>query len=284
MKYSKSQIQLCDRHPTRLLKLEPQSVLTAPLVINPEGILVDGYRRYQLLPQEDVEVVQIGTPNVFEAALELNRRTRRWDEIDCFLWTRWARTFGLSDTDLPLKRFPDELYSAEDSLLSLLANGQLLFRQAVLILQSPQRYHSFFQRFLVEDIELNSNGTADLIAMVCDLARIQGKATLEDLFSESGFRRILQHPNLTRRQKGELLLKEMRILRYPYYRKKAEEFSTYWRELNLDNAVLAKKDLFLRRGLLEISFSCISFEGLRGKVTRLYESLGSPVWSKIWEE
>ena len=86
------------------------------------------------------------------------------------------------------------------------------------------------------------------------------------------------------KQKGELLLKEMRILRYPYYQKKSEELTSNWQQIRLEQDTQAKKALFLERGILELSFSACSLEEMKQKIMNLYQSLSSPVWNRIWEQ
>ncbi|HEY7160664.1 MAG TPA: hypothetical protein VH815_05360, partial [Acidobacteriota bacterium] len=86
MKILKNEIYLSPMHPSMLLTLEPQSILNAPLVIDQNRNLIDGYRRFQLIQHDSVEVTQISAENIFDAAYEMNLKTRTWDEIDCFLW------------------------------------------------------------------------------------------------------------------------------------------------------------------------------------------------------
>jgi hypothetical protein len=237
-----------------------------------------------MLQQDDLETIQIHTSNLFEAAVQLNSRTRHWDETDCFFWMRWAKSLGEQQPVLPISRFAEELDQAGESLLALTANRRLSLRQAVLILRAPKRYREFLEQFLSESIRLNANETAEFIDMLCDLTRTFKKPLPRDLFAELNLLSTVEQPRLSPGRKGEALLKEMRILRYPYYQKKAGEFSSEWHELSLDEIVLARKSLFLERGVLEISLSSRSFAEFKRKVTRLYESLSSPAWEKIWKE
>ncbi|HEY4492914.1 MAG TPA: hypothetical protein VI958_13005 [Acidobacteriota bacterium] len=284
MKIRKSEIQLAEHHPSVLLRLKAQSVLTAPLVIDQKGVLIDGYRRFQLAPDDEVDVIQIHVADLFDAALALNQRTRIWDETDCFLWTRWSRNLQHKDPELPVRHFAEALFGAEISQLFLIAARNLTLRQVQLILNSPKRYRSFLERFISDDIHLNSNESAAFIDLACDLANKLGKSQLEDLFKLEQFASILESENLTARQKGEALLKAMRVLRYPYYQKKAHEFSLLWRELNLGKGIQAKKGLFLERGVLELSLSSSSFEELKKMAAQLSDSLDSPLWSRIWND
>jgi hypothetical protein len=283
MKMQKSQIRLSENHPSMLLALESQSVLAAPLVIDQEGMLIDGYRRFQLSADEEVETIQMNVSDPFEAALALNQRTRRWDDADCFLWTRWARALNRINTNLPISHFTQLLFEADVSLLQHIAARQLSLRQAQLILNSPNRYRFFLQDFLTDKIQLNANETSAFIDMACDLANKLGKPRLEDLFAGDPFSSILAGA-LTPRQKGEALLKVMRDLRYPYYQQRAHEFSLVWRELNLGESIQARKSLFLERGVLELTLTSTSVEELNRIAIQLCRSLESPVWSRIWNE
>jgi hypothetical protein len=105
----------------------------------------------------------------------------------------------------------------------------------------------------------------------------------DKFFSLKVFDRILGDSVLNRKQKGERLLVEMRVLRYPYYTRKSKDFSSYWGQLGLDPFIQAKKSAFLERGCLEIALSAASLEEFKEKVSLLYQTLESPVWKKIWE-
>ncbi len=284
MNLSKNKIKLSEAHPSLLLDLQAQSVLAAPVVIDMDGNLVDGYRRFQLQEGDDIEGITMPVESVFHAALALNRQTRHWDGIDCFLWSRWARRIGIVDPVLPLTRFPDELFALPDLLLSMLAKRRLTLRQAILLVHAPQRYRDFFQRLFRETIVLNDNESAAFIEIASDLKTILGKKDLEQVFQVTTLSRILGAMDLTPRQRGEQLLKEMRRLRYPYYQKKSDEFSSLWQELDLGKGVHANKRMFLERGILEITWSASSPEEARDRAEKLCQSMSSQVWNEIWKE
>lgn len=284
MKLSKNRIKVSEAHPSLQLELQPQSILASPVVIDLDGNLVDGYRRFQLAEGDDIEGITMPVESIFHAALELNRRTRLWDSIDCFFWARWARQMGVTEPALPLTRFPEELFSLSDTLLSLLAKRRLTLRQAILLIHAPRRYQDFFQQLFGETILLNDNETAAFIEMVSDLKTILAKTELQDVFLEDSLSRVLGSIDLTPKQRGEQLLKEMRRLRYPYYQKKSDEFSLLWQQLDLGKGVHANKKMFLERGILEITWSASSHEEARERAERLCRSMSSQVWSEIWEE
>ena len=283
MKLPKNKIRLSDSHPTMLLKLQPQPVLVAPLVIDSERNLIDGYRRFQLAEGEVVDVISMPVENVFHAALALNQRTRSWDGLDCFLWTRWARQMRIANVMLPITKFPDDLFHISDSLLFLLAQRRLTLRQVILLTHAPKRYREFFQEFLQETIHLNDNETATFIEMASDLKTTLEKRSLEEVFQETVLAGILDERQLTPKQRGERLLEEMRRLRYPYYQRKSDEFSLLWQQLDLGTGVNANKRMFVEREILQVTWSAASFEEAKDRAERLYRSLNSQVWSKIWE-
>ncbi len=284
MKLSKNRIKLSEAHPSLLLGLEPQSILAAPVVIDLDGNLLDGYRRFQLVEGDDIEGITMPVESIFHAALALNRQTRPWDGIDCFFWTRWARKRGVAEPALPQTRFPEELFALPDTFLSLLAKRRLTLRQAILLIHAPRRSQDFFQQLFRETILLNDNETALFIEMASDLKTILSKTDLKDVFLEDSLSRVLGAINLTPKQRGEQLLKEMRRLRYPCYQKKSDEFSSLWQQLDLGKGVHANKKMFLERGILEITWSASSPEEARERAERLCRSMSSQVWSEIWEE
>lgn len=98
------------------------------------------------------------------------------------------------------------------------------------------------------------------------------------------FSAILADKSLTPKQKGERLLREVRVLRYPYYQRKLDEFSGNWKGLHLEPDFQAKKNLFVERDLLEITFSAGSPEDMKEKVSKLSQSMDSIIWSKFWKE
>jgi len=283
MKRQKDQIRLLPGHPSLLAGLSPQSGLWAPLVIDQNTALVDGYRRWQMSAGPEVEVVQIETSNLFETAHELNLHTRAWDSIDQFLWMRWAKMMGV-ETQRFAVSFPETLMQAPDPMIRSLASRKLQIRQVLLILEAPARFRDFFHEFLTDRISLNVNETANFIEMACDLLVRMRSDLMKSLFEKPGLAEILENPGLTPRQKGEALLKTMRILRYPEYQKKLKGVSFLWRESGLDRSARIKVSEFVERGVLEISMSSASQEEMNQKVTDLYQSLASPVWDKIWED
>jgi len=283
MRLSKNKIKLSESHPSLLLDLRPQSILAAPVVIDMDGNLVDGYRRFQLAEDDEIEAIKMPVESVFHAALSLNRQTRSWDGIDCFFWTRWARQMGIMEPPLPLTKYPDELFALSAPFLSMLAKRHLTLRQALLLTRAPQRYQDFFRRLLQETILLNDNETAAFIEMASDLKTMLRKQNLEGVFQEAPLSRMISSIDLTPKQKGELLLKEMRRLRYPYYQKKSDEFSSLWQQLDLGKGVRANQRMFLERGILEITWSASSPEEARERAEKLCRSMSSQVWSEIWK-
>lgn len=281
MRVGKNSIHLSPGHPSLLLNLPVETAPYAPVVIDPTGTLIDGYRRYQLQAGPEIEAVPANVANIFEAALAMNQRTRTWDDLDCFLWDRWARSLGV-EPELKVSRFPAELKQADDSMLRLLAERKLTLRQAVLILQSPLPYRPFFQRFLHESIRINNNETAAFIHMSIDLKKSLKAASIEQVVARvegdsSG-------PDYDPRRRGERLLKGMRVLRYPYYQRKLNEFDSSWRELQLGREVQADRSHFLERGKLELTLTSSSLQEMKEILARLMHSVESPLWRKIWEE
>lgn len=289
MKVHKEKIRLSPDHPSLLLnlrsceKIEKEPFIFAPVVIDQHGTLVDGYRRYQLTDDVEVDVVQREVTNLFEAAFDLNRNTRAWDPVDQFLWSRWASSLHVA-TDRVSSNFPDILKHAPNPVLEALAQRKLQLRQAQLILDAPAKYQSFLLELLTQTIHLNINETATLIEMGCDLVSVLNKRTIPDVFSGTPLAEILQNPSLSPRQKGESLLKVMRILRYPEYHKKVEAFSVLWRQLGLEPSIRIKKAQFLERGILEMTLTSGSLDEMKEKVHAFSRSLDSPIWDKIWED
>lgn len=278
MNISKDEIRLSPAHPSLLLDLPPENGPYAPVVMDDSGTLIDGYRRYFLQPGPGIDAVCIAAP-VFETALAMNRRTRIWDDLDCFFWDRWARSLGV-EPDLNVSRFPAELHEADDSMLRLLAARRLTLRQAALILQAPLPYRPFLQQFLHQSIRLNNNETAAFIHMCVDLKKMLRAASIEDMIAEIEGDPGEPDP----RRRGELLLKGMRVLRYPYYQRKLSEFDSAWRALDLGREFRTDRSHFLERGKLEIHITTSSHREMKEVVARLAQSLESPLWRKIWDE
>jgi hypothetical protein len=278
----KKDIHLSPSHPSLLEANFFKASLYAPVIIDQHSNLIDGYRRFQVSEGDEVEAIQLEISSIYSAALDLNRNSRRWDDIDIFLWTRWAQFLGVQDDLLSGKSFPEELTHAPVSLLSALANRNLQLGQAVRILQAPASTCSFFTEMLSSMIRLNVNETSTFIDTMFDLANRWKTKNLQDVLTNEALQGILHGPGLNPRQKGEALLKEMRKLRYPLYQRKSEELSNAWHQLNLDH-VQAKRGLFLDRGVLEITIRARSQQELSHQVTELFESLDSPVWKRIWD-
>lgn len=257
----------------------------APLVVDSAGVLIDGYRRFLLHPSDEFEAVELVEPRgLFYAAFTLNRHTRDWDETDCFLWQRWASELGESSIDLPTDRFSSTLGSASTELLALIARRKLTLRQAVLILESPLAYQPFFQNLFSGPVHLNNQETLDFIQMAGDVKRGAKVPKIEDLFLIDSMASILGNQAWEAKRKGAALLRELRRLRYPLSQKKSEDFTSYWRQLNFERNIQAKKDLFVERGTLEISVSAGSHAEMKTRVEELRRSMDSPLWKKIWEE
>ncbi len=284
MKILKQEIYLSPMHPSMLLPLQPQSILYAPLVIDQNSNLIDGYRRFQLLQNDSIEATQISVENIFEAAYEINLRSRAWDEIDCFLWKRWARSMGADTSKLPGQRLPAILESASIPMLTLLAQRKITIRQAALIQEAPPATHEYLLDLLSDVIHLNDNETAEFIRMAWDVKIRERISGLRNLLETDPFFVILQDRRLSPKRRGEALLKELRAVRYPLYQKKLEQFTSDWQQLNLGRGIQAKNNSFIERGVLEISFASKSLEELKDHINRLSESLALPEWARIFEE
>ena len=279
MKIAKSRIHLSPDHPSLLLELPEEAGTFAPVVMDPGGVLVDGYRRFQIQPGPEIDAVCVESTNVFEAALSMNRRSRAWDDLDCFLWARWARSLDVEPA-LQITRFPPELHNADIPVLRLLAARSLTLRQAALILHSPLPYRPFFQDFLGKSIRINNNETADFIHMSVDLKKLLKLNTIQEVVE----RVEGSTPDLDTRRRGERLLKGMRVLRYPYYQEKSDEFVSCWRELDLGRNIQVDRAHFLERGRLEITVTSTSYHEMKDSLAKLAQSLESPLWRKIWKE
>jgi hypothetical protein len=275
-------MKLSPGHPSLLLTLQPQSIPTAPLVVNQDGVLVDGYRRFQMMPNDQLPTHEVHTTNIVQMAFDLNRSTRAWDDVDCFLWMRWAREMNVSVNGLPIQKFSQSLFQLETDTLRDLARRRLGLRQASLLQETPARYRSILQRILTNQIVLNQNSSGAFIEMSCDLANKDAKRDLESLFARSPLSEILADASITPQQKGDRLLKAMRVLRYPYYEQKSEQFSSSWRRLQLED-FQPRKGAFIERGVLEVSFSASSFQELKEKAKKLNDSMESPEWEELWQ-
>ena len=286
MKMKRENIQLSEQHPSLLLDLkqDPDHGAFAPLVVDQDGILIDGYRRFQLSTDTEFEVIQLSAPNLVDTAFDLNYKTRQWDEVDLFLWNRWAVSLSVECRRLPVARFPQELEDAHPELLRLLANRELSHRQAILIQQAPRRYRSTFRTLLVDKIQLNPNETAQLIQLSCDLVHVLKTGDVSGVFLQKGCSEIIENGGLNRKYKGEALLKELRLLRYPYYEAKKAGFEASWKQLELDPSITPKTGAFLERGALEVLVKARSREEMDRAVETLHRSLKSRAWDKIWEE
>lgn len=282
MKLHRNEIRLSPSHPSLLLNLQPESFAFAPLVVEGQGMLIDGYRRFQLSHDDELECSVFDTTNVFEAAREMNRNTRTWDQTDCLLWSRWLESFPdrisafTPEPMEPLRKAPILLWQA-------LAERKIVPRQAVLLMEAPARHRALLTDLITGPVHLNANETAYFIEMACDLTHILKQNDLSGLFQAAGLSRILTSP-MDRRQRGEALLKAMRVLRYPEYQKNLQLFTELWQELDLENVLRIHKARFLERGVMEIVLSCRSAAELREKSSRLQESLLSAVWDKIFQE
>jgi hypothetical protein len=264
-----------------LLDLAPQRGSFAPLVIDQNGLLIDGYRRWQLALGDQVDAVEMQTGNLFDSAFELNLHSRVWDSIDRFLWLRWAESMK-TKTDRIKASFPEVLAQTPRDMLKTLAARKLQLRQLQLILEAPDRLRQSLHTLLTERIELNPNETARLIEMVCDLLSRFRKRSMQSLFDEPVFAEVLGNPALTPKQKGEALLKAIRILRYPEYQKRLKEVS--FLAFELERFATMRKSEFVERGVLEITIRADCIERMDENLSNARLILVSPEWNKIWED
>lgn len=281
MKLRKDEIQLSPEHPSMLLKLSSQPGAFAPLVIDQNGLLIDGYRRWQLVSGDRIDVVEMQTENLFDSAFELNLRTRMWDSIDRFLWLRWAESMN-TKTDRIKASFPEALAGASRMMLETLAARKLQLRQLQLILEAPDRCRLSLLMLLTEHVELNPNETARFIEVACDLLSRLKKQSMQNLFEAPPLAGILANPALTPKQKGEALLKAIRILRYPEYQERMKEVS--FLSSDLEPWASMKKSEFVERGVLEITIRAESPEILDEKLSKTRLILLSPEWTRIWKD
>jgi hypothetical protein len=153
----------------------------------------------------------------------------------------------------------------------------------VRILDTQDHAWAFFIDALSRMIKLNVNETASFLEMTFDLANRLGTKNLAHVFDHQILRPIWEDNTITRKERGDALLKAMRRLRYPLYQKKSEELAAAWQELHLDE-LQGNKNLFFNRGLLEITIRARSRKEMSEKVSGLFESLNEPAWKRIWDE
>jgi hypothetical protein len=278
----KSDIVLSPKHPSMLENDFIKSSLYAPVVVNQDSILMDGYRRYQMEVKAEIAAVQMEVEGLFIAAFEMNRNTRTWDEIDHFFWGRWADSLGVENTIPGAKRFPSDIANAPEETLSALANRRLQLGQVMKIMQCPASTWTFFTRMLSSMVRLNVNETALFLDMTFDLANRWQIKNVKEVMENEILQSILREKDVDSRRKGTALLKAMRNLRYPLYQRKTDELSAVWQQLKLDK-IQANLGLFLDRGVLELTVRARSQEEMSKKVKELFESLSSPAWNRIWK-
>jgi hypothetical protein len=269
-------IRLSDQHPSLLEKVVRYPGDCAPVIVNQDAVLIDGYRRFQADPE--IDAIEMKFSSIYDAAFALNRNTRKWEDIDRFLWARWADSLGIAADS-----YPDELRKSPAELLSALANRKLQLGQALRILEAPAAFLPFLVEILTKRITLNVNETAVFIDMTFDLANRMNLRNIPDLFLHPDLNSFLEEQGLSSKQRGEGLLKAMRRLRYPLYQQKSEEKAAAWKELKLDH-LQGNQGLFLTRGVLEITLRARSHREMSAKVKELYQTLKSSTWSKLWSE
>lgn len=284
MNIRKEEIHLSPGHPTLLARPDPTPGIYGPVVLSNENVLVDGYRRFFLQESGMIQAVQLPVDSIFEAAAKLNLHSRRWDEIDSLLWTRWANRLGEEPPRSLFVRFPADLLQAPEQVLSFLAQRKISIRQAGYIQRLPERHQGYFLILLSSTLQLNSNESALFLDWVYDLMNRQKIRTPQDLLTGEIFKSILQNEKLNPRQRGEYLLKEMRKLRYPKYQERSVEFSGGWDELDIGDGIRTRRDLFLQRGVLEVTITATSPQEFKSRVKKLYHRLESAGWSRIWKE
>jgi hypothetical protein len=267
---------LSEKHPSLLEEVVRQAGYCSPIIVEQHSILVDGYRRY--LANPEIDVIEMNVHSLFDAASTINRNTRRWDDVDRFLWSRWAESL-----EIPHEPYPDELRAAPIEMLRALANRKLLLGQAIRILTAPSTSWLLFVEILTGRITLNVNETAAFIDMTYDLANRMNTKNLADVFRNADLDSVLNDSNAVSRQRGDRLLKAMRGLRYPLYQQKSKEKAAAWKALKLDQ-LHGNRGLFVSRGILEITVRARSYEEMSAKIRELFEGLNSPTWSKLWSE
>ncbi len=284
MRIRKNEVRLLEFHPTLFEDvIAATGEIYAPLILDQNQLLIDGYRRYHAYDTNEISCVVMYVDSPFEAAFQLNRHTRVWDEVDCFLWARCASKLDVPKSMLPRHEFPPALNEASDRMIRAIANRKINWRQALRILQSPHSSRDLFTDLLTGPIRLNANETAVLMELIFDLANLRGIKNLSLVLQEGPFQTILLDHTLDRRQRGEALLKAMRNLRYPLYQKKLEALSPVLNRLESEKVFQIKKNSLLERGVLELTITARSQEEMEQKVRNLYENLKSEEWSKVWQ-
>jgi ParB/RepB/Spo0J family partition protein len=263
--------------------------------------IVCGYQRikvFKKLGEEriDAKVVKgLSDEELSLLSLHDNMFSRGFNEIEKAIVIKKFQEIGYSYDRLmseitplinipPNKKILDKylsLLKLDREIMNAVAGNELEPEKAFLLIMLDNAERDFVYRILFKESGTNINETKETIRNLLDLRQIERKSITE-LLASGEVSNILSDSKINKRQKGEMVYKLIKSMRYPAISKKEDEFARSCKGLGLDNNVRITHSRFFEGDDIQITIKASDEEKLRNSIEKFLSNIENGAFKRIF--
>jgi ParB/RepB/Spo0J family partition protein len=184
----------------------------------------------------------------------------------------------------PNKKILDKyisLLELESEIKDAVAKNELELEKAFLLIMLDNAEREFVCRILFNESSTNLNEAKETIRNLLDLRQIKQKS-IKELLASGEVSNILSNSKTNKRQKGEMIYKLIKSMRYPTISKKEDTFARSCKELGLDNNVRISHSRFFEGTGIQITIKASDEEKLRDSIEKFLLNIKNGAFKRIF--
>ncbi len=161
------------------------------------------------------------------------------------------------------------------------ANGELELEKVFLLVELEKMDKEIVFRTLFRESSTNINETKAIIRNLLDLKLIKKQGMVE-LLSSKEVTNILLDSKYNKRQKGEMVCRLIKHMRYPVISEKEDGFSVLCRELGIDNDIRINHSKYFEGDEIRITIKASNEDKLKANLEKLISNIKNGSFKKIF--
>ncbi len=173
------------------------------------------------------------------------------------------------------------LLKLDRKIKSAVARNELELEKAFLLIMLDNAERDFVYRILFRESSTNMNEAMVTIRNLLDLRQIRQKSITE-LLKSGEINNILSDSKSNKRQKGEMVYKLIKYMRFPTISRKEDEFTKSCNGLGLDNNVRISHSKFFEGDDIQITIKASDEEKLRSSMEKFLSNIKNGAFKGIF--
>jgi ParB-like chromosome segregation protein Spo0J len=161
------------------------------------------------------------------------------------------------------------------------AKNELELEKAFLLIMLDNAERDYVYRVLFKETSPNINEAKEMIRNLLDLGQIKQKS-ISELLTSGEISNVLSVNRTNKRQKGEMIYKLIKSMRYPTISRKEDEFARSCNALSLDNNVRITHSRFFEGDDIQITIKVSDEEKLRNSIEKFLSNIKNGAFKRIF--